>query len=110
MSLGGLSLAVPLIMGTVVSPTDGLPVWVTLLMAALSTGCTTGFYFAGKALTYGVAGYFRGRAKAKEKKAKELLADNDKSNDVQAEKLLVDAESEKGVAEALEKSAAGIKG
>lgn len=109
-TLGAASAILPLGMAAEMIPIpQGVPWWAALLMAALGPGCVGFVTLIGKSAMLAVAGYFRARALAKKEQGTKMLADKDKSNDLEGQKLLLSAIAEEGAAKALEQSAQKAK-
>lgn len=110
-TLGLSSSFLPIAMAADAIPLPpGVPWWAALLMAALGPGCVGFLHLLGKSLMLAVAAYFRARALGMKERAIKMLSDKDKSNDPEAQKLLLSAKAEEGAAEALENSANKTKG
>lgn len=108
----GLSAAVlPLAVAADAVPIPaGVHPLVVMLIAALGPSCVGLVHLLGKTVFLSLSSYFHARSQYKEKQGQKLLADKDKSNDSEGEKLLLAAKAEEGVAQALKDAALKVKG
>lgn len=79
-----------------------LPLWLAALIAAIGPAAVAFLSWIGHSSVVIVASYFRKKAELKKKKAEDMLKDKDKSNDIEALKLLATAEAELAAAKKAE--------
>jgi hypothetical protein len=104
-TLGLTAAALPLAVASDAIPIpQSVPPLVALLIAALGPSCVGLLHLFGKTVLLSASGYFSARSRAKKEQAQKMLVDKDKSNDVEAQKLLISAEAEEGAAKALEQA------
>jgi hypothetical protein len=110
LGLGALSFSLPIAVGAGQIPIPQDVPWpAALLVAALGPACVGFLGMLGKSIVLVISAYFKKQSEFKKQRAKEMLADNDKSNDAEAKKLLLQAEAERAAAEQAEKIALNDK-
>jgi hypothetical protein len=84
---------------------EGIPVWMAALIVALGPSSVAFLSWAGKAVVQIAAAYFKKKSEYKKAKAEAMLKDSNKSNDLEAIKLKLEAEAEYAAAHKAEEIA-----